>query len=171
VPYYFSRKKEELVMARGYGEIRAWGRMLIPHFAAQGLGPNAIMREVRKALGGRGWKRQVMLDDIRKVTGFMKLEPIVRKIPDWKRPWKSAMVETDLRRPRKYRIFADAEWMDLRSGEIEKKMVSWYTDRSGTMRDWKNGFIEWVEREKYKPDFALVSLTIRCIEHNRGFTY
>lgn len=158
-------------MPRGGGEIRAWGRLLIPHFVQQGLSANAIIREVKKALGGRGWRRQVMLADIREAMGIMRLEKVVRGLPRDKRPPKSAMVETDLRRPRKYRVFADAEYMDLETRKVEKKTVSWYTDTLRTKEEWAIEFTDYVEREKYKPGFAVKSVEIKAIEHNRGFTY
>ena len=151
------------------GMARAIGRLLIPQFVQQGMGSNEIQRQF-KAMG-LGWRRQVMLADIREVTGMMKLERIVRAIPRNQLPRKSHVVETDLRRARKYRVHAEITYEDTETGEIITKKGSFYTDTLDTPAGWEDQYIEMKRKEDYKPDQEVLAVQPVSIEHNKGFRY
>ena len=151
------------------GMARAIGRLLIPQFVAQGMGSNEIQRQF-KAMG-LGWRRQVMLADIREVTGMMKLERIVRAIPRNQLPRKSHMVETDLRRARKYRIFVEAHVEDIETGEQYIVKKSMYSDELNTPEGWESEYIDHEQEDTTDPTKWINGVDLVSIEHNKGFAY
>jgi len=154
---------------KGYGEERAWGRLMIPDLIRRGLGSNAIIRELANITGT--WRRSVMLQDIRQFSGLMKLERAVRALSPDRLPTKAHMVESDLRRARKYRVYGTLTVENTETGETTTKTVSMYTNDLKSKTEWENDYLDPHRLQGYTQGITLQGLEIKSIEHNKGFAY
>jgi hypothetical protein len=156
-------------MPAAIGVMRAVGRLAIAGFTAQGFTANRIINELRAL--GLSYRRQTMLEDIRYFTGKLKLEDAVRRVgADVLFP-QHAMVETYLRRARKYRVFGDLTIEDPVTGEKLTRTVSFYTNKRASKRDWEQDFFGEFEGSESQGSMRFLSLEIRSVEHQSGWKY
>lgn len=149
--------------------MRAIGRLLIPNLVGQGLGANAIIRQLRGM--GMGYRRINMLADVREFAGLIRREVAARSTPVGEKPKPGVMVEMELKRPYKYRVFADVDYEDIETGAIQSQTVSFYTDELKPFDDWVEDYIADIEKEKYRPDVFVARMEIKGIEHAKGWEY
>lgn len=138
-------------------------------YVAQYQSANAIIR----ALQGRGlgYRRQTMLDDIRQINGLAKLEMQVLNIPSSQLFPQFGMVESYLRRARKYRVYVRVSYEDIESGEITESMASFYTDERKSKDAWEQDFSEMFPESESGKMYSLSDARIASVEHQRGFSY
>lgn len=151
------------------GSSRALFRLLIPGLVTQGLGANAILGAARDM--GFGVQRQWGLGQIREISGLMRLERAVRGHPRDVLPHRGLMVETELRRPRRYRVFADVTYFNTETGERQSQLISFYDDERLTKEQWRSAFDVARGESAYRTDEVVEKFDIRSIEHNKGWSY
>lgn len=151
------------------GMNRAIFRALIPSWLRQGYSPTAIIRHASSL--GYGVRKQWGLAQIREYQGFFRHEKAVTDWPSDRIPHRGLMTEVELKYPRKYRVFADADHFNWETGQSEKRVVSFYTDELSPYDNWESRYIEQKEEAEYRVFETVVSLKVRGIEHNKGWRY
>lgn len=152
------------------GEQRAWSRAAMPELVARGLGSNAIVRQL-KDWGLGKYRRAVMLSDIREFTGLHKLERAVRLIDAYKPAPRHVMVETELRRDRRYRVFGKMEVFNQLTGETEDQIISFYDDENLGKKQWIERFQDQFYAMQYDPQRIITKTEITAIEHQKGWKF
>lgn len=156
-------------MPSEYGLVRAAARLLIGPLIQQGLGSNAIIRQLQGI--GMSYQRTVMLADIRSFSGMAKLETTVRKIAgDLVFP-QYGMVESTLRRARKYRIYGTLTLEDQDTWETTQRHVSFYSDDRRSKDDWEAEVMDLYEGGIYEEARRINLFEITSVEHQRGWNY
>jgi len=150
-------------------ELRAFGKPFIPQLVAQGLSSNRIIGELAKY--GVSYRRQNMLADIREITGLARMEAFTRAVNPAQAFPKFGMIETELRRDRKYRVFGKLEYQDTLTGETFEKQVSFYTDINKGKDLWDEDFLGEYEEGEYKPAKYVTGFNILNVEHQAGWSY
>ncbi len=112
-----------------------------------------------------------MLDDIRQINGLAKLEMQVLNIPSSQLFPQFGMVESYLRRARKYRVYVRVSYEDIESGEITESMASFYTDERKSKDAWEQDFSEMFPESESGKMYSLSDARIASVEHQRGFSY
>lgn len=149
--------------------IRSQARTIIPNLVRQGFGVTRIVREISAMFGT--YRRQTMFADVNEFRNFYSMREQTMSWPNDQEPKTSIMSEVELRRLRNYRVFAEASYLDPDTGEAEEKVVSWYTNESGTMEELADQYRTNVILYEYKPGKILDKLDIVHIQHNKGWKY
>ncbi len=144
-------------------------RSVISNLVSAGLGSNAIIRELGTL--GLSYRRVNMLADIRSASGLMKLEKTISTISASIPFPRYAMVESTLRRNRRYRVYGKLELNNALTGEHEIRNVSWYTNTRDSKEGWARDFLSAYERETYEGSMYAVDLTVSSVEHQSGWKY
>lgn len=151
------------------GIARSLARLYYPQWIRAGWGANAMVRQARTL--GLSYRRTIMLGDIREFTGLMRREKAVRAVVRSVLPSRSVMVETELRRARRYRVFGDVTYRNRLTGEEFTQTVSFYDDELRSLDQWEEEYERQKEEAEYREDLEIVKVDFRAIEHNRGFRY
>jgi uncharacterized protein related to proFAR isomerase len=157
-------------MPEGIGTaVRAIGRLAIGGLVKQGLGSNAIIGVLAEV--GLSYRRTTMLADIREFTGLMRLEKTVRQVAMDAIFPQHAMVETYLRRARRYRVFGTLTVEDPLTWERKEVNVSFYTDDRKSKEEWEQDFFEEFRDSESAQGGELLDLQIRSVSHQSGWSY
>jgi len=148
---------------------RAIGRIIINSLIPQGLGSNAIIRALIER--GASYRRTDMLSDIREAGGLMRYEASIRDLSPGTVVPKSWMTELELKAPYQYRVFGEAQMIDMNTGEAVTKRVSFYTDQLSSVGAWEDDFIEAFEGAYGEENTGIVSLKVAGVQHNAGYEY
>lgn len=148
---------------------RYLARMVIPKLVKQGLSASAIIRDLR----GRGliYRRMSMLSDIRREVGIFKFGKAVVSLGSDVQIPKRIMVETDLLRARKYRVYGTAKYVNIETGRTTYEPVSFYDNTLRTKDQWSEEYISQKEEAKYREEVVCEGIEIFSVEHNKGFRY
>lgn len=118
-----------------------------------------------------GMRKQEFLKVGREVSGLMKKEKAVVAWPERELPKHHLFIETDLRRAKRYRVFARATYYDMWEDQDIEKHISFYTDSLKSKYDWEQEFMEqFGEVEEYQR-YHIRGLKIGSIEHQAGAPY
>lgn len=150
-------------------ELRAFGKPFIPQLVRQGLSSGRIISTLKQH--GVSYRRTDMLKDIREVTGLARMESFTRAADPRKAFPKFGMIETTLRKDRRYRVFGKLEYRDTLTGETFMKDVSFYTDTNKGKELWDDDFLDQYEMGEYKPAMYVTDFTIVNVEHQTGWSY
>jgi len=148
---------------------RALFRAMIPAWVRMGFSGRRMIREFR----GMGFKigNEQAFKEIREIRGMIVNEARVRALkPETLFPI-SHMAETELPKPRRYKVIADVEYVSMTTGRTEVKTVSFYSDTRKTVEEWADEFMEHLEEFEYRADFGVNWVSIRAVQHNVGFPY
>lgn len=151
------------------GPSRAIFRAALPTFITRGLSSNAMINQARTL--GVSYRRINMLADIREFSGLMKQEAAVINTASDTLVSKFNMVETDLRRARRYRGFAHVTYENNLTGEQVTQPVSFYDDELRTSDDWMEEFERNRIESEYKTDQTIVGFELSSVEHQAGWAY
>lgn len=156
-------------MPLAFSAARAIARLAIAGFVKQGLTSNAIIRQLGNL--ALTYRRTTMLLDIREFSGLMRLERAVRAIPwDVVMP-QYGMVETYLRRARRYRVFGIATRTDPRTGEESESVVSFYTNKRGSKNEWYEQFMREYQGSESEGAWMFTDFEVTSVEHQKGWKY
>ena len=150
-------------------ELRAFGKPFIPQLVRQGLSSGRIISTLIEH--GVSYRRQDMLRDIREVTGLARMESFTRAADPRQAFPKFGMIETELRKDRRYRVFGKLEYRDTLTGETFEKNVSFYTDTNKGKDLWDEDFLDQYEMGEYKPAKYVTGFNIVNVEHQAGWSY
>lgn len=154
----------------GYGEARAFARLIMPDLVKRGFGANRIIRELG-SMGMETYRRKVMLSDIREYTGLIRREASARAAsPDLPFP-KGSMVETELMADVKYRGFLDVEFRDTETGEVWSSTKSFYTEELKSPEGWIDDFTGRYQEYWGRKGYELTSIKLKGVEHAAGWRY
>lgn len=144
-------------------------RQFLPGWIAQGYSVTKLYNQWKGT--ELGMRKKEFLKVGRHVTGLMKKEKAVMAWPERELPKRHLFVETDLRRVKRYRVFAKAQYYDLWEEEDIEKHISFYTDSLKTKYDWEQEFMEQFGEEEQYQRYHIRSLKIGSIEHQSGAPY
>jgi len=151
------------------GLARATWRILVPSLYQAGYsfrGAISIMRSVYGPL-----RTQTALVDWRSLNQLIKGEYAARNVDPVKRFPQNKMVETDLGRAYKYRVYGTATYTDKLTGETSTKNISMYTNSWLSKNGWADQFEGWKEKTDYETGWSLTGVDMKVTEHNAGFSY
>lgn len=156
-------------MATEYGWQRAAFRAMVPLWAELGYTFNAMTLKARDL--GLSFRRITMLSDIRSVMGLIRGEVAAKGVdPDERYP-KTKMVETDLARAYRYRVYGWAEYLNMDTGETDRRRISMYTDEWLSLKD-QAAIWEREQKDEYGEKREIIdSVKFTVVEHNRGLKY
>lgn len=154
----------------GYGEARAFARLIMPDLVKRGFGANRILRELT-SMGMKTYRRKVMLSDIREYTGLIRREKSARAAAQHLPFPRGSMVETDLMADVKYRGFLDVEFRDTETGEIWSSTKSFYTDELKSPEGWIADFSGRYQEYWGRKGYELTSIELKGVEHAAGWRY
>lgn len=144
-------------------------RQYLPGWLAQGYSVTKLYNQWKGT--ELGFRKKEFLKVGRQVTGYMKKEKSVKEWPERKLLRRHLYIETDLRRARRYRVFARAEYYDIWEDVEVEKTISIYTDSLTSKYDWQERVMaELTEEENYQR-YHIRSITMGSIEHQRGAPY
>lgn len=81
------------------------------------------------------------------------------------------MVESDLKRPKLYRVFGKATHANLLTGETTEYWVSMYTDRVSTIGELTERFEAEYDLNRYDVTTVYTGVEIYAVQHNRYMPY
>lgn len=148
---------------------RAVWRMLAPSLYEQGFSFRGAMAVMRESYGPL--RTATALTDWRSILGLIKGEYAARSVDPVKKFPQNKMVETDLGRAYKYRIYGQATYTDIMTGESTTKMVSMYTNKWLSKDGWAAEYERWIEKESYETGWKLTKIDMKVTEHNAGYSY
>ena len=151
------------------GVARAVWRAFIPAFFSQGYtfrGAIAMLRGL-----GYGLRTTVALTDWRSINGLIRGQYAARNVDPAKRYPQNKMVETDLGRAYKYRVYGQATYTNIATGEESSKIVSLYTNTWFSKQGWAKEFERWKEKMEYETGWLISNVDMKVAEHNAGFSY
>lgn len=129
---------------------------------------------------GHGYRRSDMLSDFNRHKGHLSKEYAVTHFDSFAQVEKRLMVETDLRRDRMYRIYGNATYENIHTGEYYTKFGSMYSNTGESYGQWETEYMaEWDNQlatggasgKASGPEWAPVGFMTRSIEHNKGYPY
>ena len=124
-----------------------------------------------KESGLGSYRRTTMLSDIRSTVGLLKgAYQAMRARRDDYFP-RNLMQEIDLGRNRRYRVFGQASYMNLDTGQESLKAVSFYTDSLMSPDEWQADFVRRLADYEYGASTSASDLKITGVQHNIGFQY
>lgn len=148
---------------------RALGLQIIRNLIPKGLTQSAIARGVRRA--GYGYRTKDMLSDIRRLSGRYLNQYYVYKLGPAGTVPRGLMVETELKRPFKYRVFGEVTYYDPMTDSYTFENRSFYTDRLLTNDQWEDEYIK-MFREVYPvPEREVLGFKVKSVEHSQGRDY
>lgn len=148
---------------------RAFAHIVIKTMVGEGFSQRAVMREVRRL--GYGYRTETMGDDIRRFSRIAKNEYYVKKLAPGDVVPEGLMVEGDLRRPFKYRVYGDVTYYNPETDTYDFRKGSFYTDRQLTGDEAEDEFVETCRKLYVEPEWEVVGFERAAIEHNERFAY
>lgn len=148
---------------------RYLGRMVIGSVIPMGWSSRRIINYLGRVSGT--YRRTDMLRDIREFRDLHTFGASVQELAVNVRPPTAIMVETELTRPRKYRVFGRAKYVDRETGHTTYKNVSFYDDTLRTKEQWAEEFTRQKEEGAYRVGDSVEEMDIYAIEHNEGVPY
>lgn len=156
-------------MPIAFGIARTIGRTFIPSLVKRGLGGNVIQRYLMSK--GLGYRRIDMLKDVREITGLMKMEKYVKAFSGSEKFSKFGMVEHELSKDRRYRVFGRITSTSRDTGEVITQSISFYDDELRSKDNWVKAFQDEFIWEKCRPDREISKIEITSVEHQQGWSY
>lgn len=150
-------------------ELRAWARLVIPGLVGQGFGVTRIVSQLRTM--GLSYRRQDMFRDVNELRDLNLLKQPTQDLPWDSIPKRNVMVETELKQFRKYRIYANVTYRDVKTGAESRQIISFYSNERRTKDEWITEYIDMKTAADYRPDVYVAQMDIWGIEHNRGWSY
>lgn len=148
---------------------RYLGKMMLGEFARQGWIGAKMIRELTRTTGT--WRKTTMLRDIREAIDIETFGKAVREIPINVRMPKSVMVETELTRPRRFRIFSRVRETNIYTGRITYTKVSIYDDSWRTPEQWSEELLRQKKKSDSDPTVTIDDIDLVLVEHNKGWRY
>lgn len=150
--------------------IRALAMALMPQYAKAGMSAGAVTRALKKRFGA-AYRRTTLLSDYAGIKGMVKNEFGVRNLKLGTNIPKQLMTEMKLGLERKYRIIANAFFLNPETGEEIERPISWYTNMSGSKDVFVGEYKEKVERLTEQPESLPYRIEIYVVQHYVGRPY
>jgi len=148
---------------------RYFGRMVIGAVIPMDWSSRRIINYLAGTVGT--YRRADMLKDIREARGIYTFGSKVKGLPINVLPPTDMMVETALKRPRRYRVFGMARHEDRGTGRISYRDISFYDDSLRTKEQWEKEYIQQKEKAEYEVGEIVTGIDIFAIEHQEGWRY
>lgn len=148
---------------------RYLGRMIIGKRVALGWSSSRIVKDLVKTSGS--YRRIDMLRDIREIQDVEAFGSKVRDLAVNVRPSQDIMVEMELTRKRKYRVFGRVKTVDIDTGYVRYEIKSFYSDSLRTKEQWGEEFLRQKRISDSDPTVAVEEMDIYAIEHYEGMPY
>ena len=148
---------------------RALGRVLIPDLVRQGLGYTSIER----FLFGEGvsYRRGDMQADVRLYSGRHKLQGAVEAIDHFDPLPRGVFLETELAKPRNYRVYGIETLYNEDTDEYVEQVASAYMERADDKPQVESDFIDGQVENPSRPGWQVVGFEMTSGEHNRGYDW
>lgn len=143
--------------------------MVIPDFVQKGISATRALEQYRRA-GGQ-IRTQVWHEWYREKAGLMKMQPQIERMEPGRVVPKAWMTEADLKRPHTYRVFAEVDYTDFETGEVEKKWISFYTDELDSFSEWMTEFERQRQEFNYRTNQYITAMSFKGVVHQKGWSY
>lgn len=150
--------------------IRALARALMPQYAKKGMSTRAITKDLQRRFGS-AYRRATLVADYREFTGMVKHAFAVERLGDNIRPSSNIITNMAFKRLRRYRLIAESTFIDSETGADVKRIISWYTNLSGTKADWIDEYISKTAPTAYEEGAIPVQINIFVIQHHEDMPY
>lgn len=148
---------------------RYLGKMALPYLVGRGFKTPRIIQYFTRSTGT--WRNTTMLRDIREAQDIYAFGGSVKELAVNIRPPKSIMSEVEWKRPRKYKLVARAKLVDIETGFVEYRRVSFFSNTWSTKEAWGDEFAQDMLDTQEYPDQRIVEVDIYSIQHKAGFAY
>lgn len=148
---------------------RSFARMVFPTLARGGWSYSKMLKYAK----GKGWDYapKVMASDIREMRNSAEFGRKVMALPDDIAIPKTAMSPTELRLPRKYRVFGQATYRNKETGQLKYVSKSGYDDTLRSKTEWEQAFIDEQLADETDPLWRAEGFTVLELQHNIGYPY
>lgn len=149
--------------------VRSLARMVFPTLARHGWSYARMLRYAK----GKGWTYapKVMSKDIREMRNSAEFGRKVMSLGGDITIPKAAMSPTELRLPRKYRIFGQATYRNIETGELKYVTKSMYDNTLHTKTEWEQDFVGEQLSGETDPLWRPEAFSILEVQHNIGYPY
>ena len=148
---------------------RYFGRMVIGAVVPMDWSTRRIINYLAGTVGT--YRRTDMLKDIREAKDIYTYGSKVKDLAINIRPPTDIMVETKLKRARRYRVFASARHVNKETGRVSYHNISFYDDSLRTKEQWEDEYIDQKEKDEYEVGETVTDVDIFAIEHHEGWGY
>lgn len=148
---------------------RSFARMVFPTLARADWSYSKMLRYAKT----KGWAYapKVMAGDIREMRNSAEFGRKVMALSDDISIPKAAMSPTELRLPRKYRVFGQATYRNVETGRLQYVTRSFYTDTLESKEGYGGNFLEEMsatyKEEVWRPE----GFSVLEVQHNIGYPY
>lgn len=149
--------------------VRSFARMVFPTLARHGWSYRKMLGYAKR----KGWTYapKVMAGDIREMRNSAEFGRKVMSLDiDVSIP-KTAMSPTELRLPRKYRVFGQATYRHQETGQLKYVTKSMYDDTLRTKEEWGQEFIDEALSSETDPLWGPEAFNVMEVQHNIGYPY
>lgn len=148
---------------------RYFGRMVIGAVIPLDWSSRRIINYLARTTGT--YRRTDMLRDIREAKDIFEYGSKVNALAVNIRPPKTVMVEIELKRARKYRVFGRTREVNRDTGRVSYKQISFYDDTLRTKDKWGKEYLKQKEEARYELEEDITNVDIFAIEHHEGWSY
>jgi len=143
--------------------------IIVPNLVKADWGSNRICRYITGQ--GLKFRRQTLLDYIREEK-FVKTYAGDIALLDPRDPTpRGLMVETKLGKNRNYRIYGEATYKNIETGEVKEHKVSVYTNDNLDEDEFNSAVIDAHDETESDPDYEIVGVERVRVDHFRGRPY
>jgi hypothetical protein len=150
--------------------VRAIARGLMPKWVNMAWSGAEITRELIR-LFGQAYKTETLYADYREFKGVVLNELPLKNLRATTKVPKSMMSEAVFRRPRRYLVAGRAQMLDVATGVIDERFVSWYADVAISKEDLAQIFIDASLKKGSIPGEQVLNIDIVSVRHNKDMSY
>ena len=140
------------------GIARAIARPIISSLVKKGLGPKAIVSQLR-AIGPQ-YRYQTMLNDIREFTHFHKQWGWTTRINQFNPSPIDTIPSITLRQPYKFRTYFKVEKTNIYTGEKTDEIISNYFDDHLSPDQWTSDTLDDISEDPTDPTVTITSISM-----------
>jgi len=151
------------------GSARSIAMAMLPAHVKAGYSASKVIATWK--LRGLTYRRGTMLADYRDAANRLNFSPKVIDYVGSKKIPKSIMSETELKRNRRYRVFANVKYVDSETGRTTYKGVSFYDNTLRTKEGWGQEYIKQKQTAAYEEQLEVAEISITEVQHQKGWKY
>jgi hypothetical protein len=157
-------------MIGDFSPARVFARNYMPTYLSLGFSSRAIQKDLIGRFG-EAYRFQNIQADMRWSADIGKKEKMLDRLDISKAVPISAMNETVLSHDAYYKVYGQANFIDVNTGEVVSKRVSFFTDVNEGIGSFESLFSSKVDEYEYEEGMEFYSLKVKQIDHMVGAPY
>jgi len=153
-----------------FSEARAFARVFMPSYVAQGFSSRMIQADLVTRFG-KAYRMQNIQSDIRAFTGRGKKQAMVERADRSVLLPRQALVETELGQDYKYQVHANIDLYVVDTDTVVTKRVSFYDDFNRGVEGWTDEYLSRFADNYYETNTMIVRVEILEVDHFKGLPY